>query len=307
MLVKTMRYSPGKKRYKLLFMAVPFMIIVVMFHYMPLVGWFYTLFDYVPGVPLLQCDFVGLKYFKMVLTDVNTLRVLKNTMIFGTIGILLSPLPLLFAITLNEVKCSPIRRLVQTFTTLPNFISWVIIFSLAFAMFASDGLVNGVLSALGKEVDPSTAYNVMADGKAVYWFQSALVLWKSLGWSSIIYLAAITGIDQELYSAAMVDGAGRFRCALHVTIPAMAETYFVLLVLSIGNFLNTGFQQYLLFKNPMTGPNIEVIDLYVYRIGLEMSDYSYGIAIGIMKFVVSVSLLIFANLLSKRVRGKTIL
>lgn len=283
------------------------MIIVVMFHYMPLVGWFYTLFDYVPGVPLLQCDFVGLKYFKMVLTDVNTLRVLKNTMIFGTIGILLSPLPLLFAITLNEVKCSPIRRLVQTFTTLPNFISWVIIFSLAFAMFASDGLMNGILSALGKEVNPSTAYNVMADGKAVYWFQAALGLWKSLGWSSIIYLAAITGIDQELYSAAKVDGAGRFRCALHVTIPAMAETYFVLLVLSIGNFLNTGFEQYLLFKNPMTGPNIEVIDLYVYRIGLEMSDYSYGIAIGIMKFLVSVSLLIFANMLSKRVRGKTIL
>lgn len=307
MLVKTMRYSRGKKRYKLLFMAAPFMIIVVMFHYMPLVGWFYTLFDYVPGVPLLQCDFVGLKYFKMVLTDVNTLRVLKNTMIFGTIGILLSPLPLLFAITLNEVKCSPIRRLVQTFTTLPNFISWVIIFSLAFAMFASDGLMNGILSALGKEVNPSTAYNVMADGKAVYWFQAALGLWKSLGWSSIIYLAAITGIDQELYSAAKVDGAGRFRCALHVTIPAMAETYFVLLVLSIGNFLNTGFEQYLLFKNPMTGPNIEVIDLYVYRIGLEMSDYSYGIAIGIMKFLVSVSLLIFANLLSKRVRGKTIL
>lgn len=283
------------------------MILVLMFHYMPLIGWLYALFDYIPGVPLFQCDFVGLKYFKLVLTDINTLRVLKNTLIFGTIGVALTPLPMLFAITLNEVKCSPIRRIVQTFTTLPNFISWVIIFSLAFAMFASDGLVNGILSALGKNVDPTTAYNVMADGKAVYWFQSALGLWKGLGWSSIIYLAAITGIDQELYSAAKVDGAGRFRCALHVTIPAMAETYFVLLVLSIGNFLNTGFEQYMLFKNPMTGPNIEVLDLYVYRIGLEMSDYSYGIAIGIMKFVVSVSLLIFANLLSKRVRGKTIL
>lgn len=288
-------------------MAIPFMLIVLLFHYMPLVGWSYTLFNYIPGVPLFQCDFVGLKYFKLVLTDANTLRVLKNTMIFGTIGIVLSPLPMIFAITLNEVKCSPIRRIVQTFTTLPNFISWVIIFSLAFAMFASDGLVNGILSALGKHVDPSTAYNVMADGKAVYWFQSALGIWKSLGWSSIIYLAAITGIDQELYSAAMVDGAGRFRCAIHVTIPAMAGTYLVLLVLSIGNFLNTGFERYLLFKNPMTGPNIEVLDLYVYRIGLEMSDYSYGIAIGIMKFLVSVTLLVFANLLSKRIRGNTIL
>ena len=307
LLVKKKVHTKGKRRYKLLFMALPFMVLVLMFNYLPVVGWLYAFFDYIPGVPLTECDFVGLKYFKMLFTDVNTFRVLKNTLIFGAIGILISPLPMLFAITLNEVKCSPVRRLVQTFTTLPNFISWVIIFSLAFAIFSSDGLMNGILQAFGKEIDPATAYNVMSDGDAVYWFQSCLGLWKSLGWSSIIYLAAIAGIDQELYSAAMVDGAGRLRCAIHVTLPAMSETYFVLLILSIGNFLNTGFEQYMLFKNPMTGPNIEVLDLYVYRIGLEMSDYSYGISIGVMKFIVSAALLIFANLLSKKIRGNSIL
>lgn len=305
--MKKMVHSRGKRRYKLLFMALPFMALVLLFNYMPIIGWLYALFDYIPGVPLFQCDFVGFKYFRLLLTDVNTLRVLKNTLIFGSIGILVSPLPMLFAITLNEVKCGPVRRIIQTFTTLPNFISWVIIFSLSFAIFSSDGLMNGILTALGLPVEPSAAYNVMADGGAVYWFQTLLGLWKSLGWSSIIYLAAIAGIDQELYSAARVDGAGRFRCALHVTLPAMSETYFVLLILSIGNFLNTGFEQYLLFKNPMTGPNIEVLDLYVYRISLEMSDYSYGIAISIMKFIVSASLLIVANQMSKKLRGNPIL
>ena len=125
------------KQYKLLIMALPFMLLVFFFNYIPIFGWIYSVFDYVPGVPLSECDFMGADYFKLMLQDANVLRTLKNTAVFAVISIVLSPLPMLFAILLNEIKNGPVRRFVQTFTTLPNFISWVIIFSLAFSLFSS--------------------------------------------------------------------------------------------------------------------------------------------------------------------------
>lgn len=297
----------GRYRYRLLFMAIPFLILILLFNYMPIFGWAYAMFDYIPGIALKDCDFVGLKYFKMLFTDPNTVRVMKNTLIFAGITILVTPLPMLFAVLLNEVKCRPAQKVIQTFSTIPNFISWVIVYSLAFSIFSYDGLMNSILQTLGFEIDPGSAYNVMGDEKAVYWFQSALQLWKMLGWNAIIYLAAITGIDEELYNAAKVDGAGYFRCAVHITIPALAETYFVLLMLAIGNVLNTGFEQYFLFKNPQTSQTIEVLDLYVYRIGIESQDYSYGVAIGIMKTIVSILLLTLANKAAKKIRGASII
>ena len=292
-----------KKDYKLLYYALPFMIIVLLFNYVPIFGWIYAFFDYVPGVKLNDSEFVGLEYFKLIFTDANVWRSLTNTFIFAILGILFSPLPMFFAILLNEVKNGPVRKIVQTFTTLPNFISWVIIFSLAFTLFSSDGLITTMLLKIGIGTD---GQNLLGDGKAVYIFQSLLGLWKGLGWSSIIYLAAIAGIDQEQYEAARVDGAGYFRCAIHITMPAMIGTFVVLFILNIGNFLNTGYEQYLLFKNSMTADNIEVLDLYAYRIGLENMAYSYGVAISIIKSVVSVVLVTFANLVAKKARGSAV-
>lgn len=293
-------------RYNLLFMALPFIVLIIMFNYLPIAGWSFAFFDYVPGVSLFKNDFVGFDNFKLLFTDTgNILRVLKNTVIFALIGMAFSVLPVAFAMALNEIKCSSARKVIQTFTTLPNFISMVIVFSLAFSIFSNDGLLNSILQSFGIETTATTS--ILGDPDAVYWFQSVIGLWKSLGWSSIVYLAAISGIDMELYDAAMVDGAGRLRCAIHITLPALSQTYFVLLIMSVGNFFNTGFEQYFLFKNPMTSSNIEVLDLYVYRIGLMMQDYSYGIAIGIIKSVVSLCLLFFANYLAKRVRGSGII
>ena len=300
---KALTAAKPRKDYKLLYYALPFMIIVLLFNYVPIFGWIYAFFDYVPGVKLNDSEFVGLEYFKLIFTDANVWRSLTNTFIFAILGILFSPLPMFFAILLNEVKNGPVRKIVQTFTTLPNFISWVIIFSLAFTLFSSDGLITTMLLKLGIGTD---GQNLLGDGKAVYIFQSLLGLWKGLGWSSIIYLAAIAGIDQEQYEAARVDGAGYFRCAIHITMPAMIGTFVVLFILNIGNFLNTGYEQYLLFKNSMTADNIEVLDLYAYRIGLENMDYSYGVAISIIKSVVSVILVTFANLVAKKARGSAV-
>lgn len=293
-----------KKNYSLLFMALPFMVLVILFNYAPIFGWIYSLYDYVPGISIFDCEFVGLEYFKEILKDPNTLRVLKNTIVFAVINIVLTPLPMLFAILLNEVKCGPVKKFVQTFTTLPNFISWVIIFSLAFALFSTDGVITSLIASLtGQE----NGQSVLTSKESVYWFQTLLAQWRILGWNSIIYLAAIAGIDQEQYEAARVDGAGHLKCALHITLPAMMETYVVLFVLNIGNFLNTGYEQYLLFKNSVTAANIEVLDLYVYRIGLENMDYSYGVAISILKSLVSITLVILANIVAKKIRGNTII
>ena len=300
---KALTMTKPRKDYKLLYYALPFMIIVLLFNYVPIFGWIYAFFDYVPGVKLNDSEFVGLEYFKLIFTDANVWRSLTNTFIFAILGILFSPLPMFFAILLNEVKNGPVRKIVQTFTTLPNFISWVIIFSLAFTLFSSDGLITTMLLKLGIGTE---GQNLLGDGNAVYIFQSLLGLWKGLGWSSIIYLAAIAGIDQEQYEAARVDGAGYFRCAIHITMPAMIGTFVVLFILNIGNFLNTGYEQYLLFKNSMTADNIEVLDLYAYRIGLENMDYSYGVAISIIKSVVSVILVTFANLVAKKARGSAV-
>lgn len=293
-----------KKNYRLLLMVLPFMLVVLLFNYVPIFGWIYSVYDYIPGVPLFECDFLGLEYFKLIFTDANVLRTLKNTAIFAVISIVLTPLPMFFAILLNEIKNGAVRKFVQTFTTLPNFISWVIIFSLAFGLFSTDGMLTQAFVKLGITDE---AQSVLSSKESVYWFQTFLAQWKTLGWNSIIYLAAIAGIDQEQYEAARVDGAGYFRCAIHVTLPAMLETYVVLFILNVGNFLNTGYEQYMLFKNSVTAPNIEVLDLYVYRIGLENMDYSYGVAISIIKSVVSIALVVLANLVAKKIRGNTVI
>ena len=292
------------KDYKLLWMAIPFITIVFLFSYVPIFGWIYSFFDYVPGVSIFDCDFVGLEYFKLILKDDNVLRALKNTFVFAIINICLTPLPMLLAILLNELRNGPVKKFVQTFTTLPNFISWVIIFSLATALFASDGIITMLAVKLGLG---DASNSLLGSNEAVYWFQSFLVQWKTLGWNSIIYMAAIAGIDQEQYEAAKVDGAGHFKCAIHVTLPAMMETVVVLFILNIGNFLNTGSEQYLLFKNSLTATNIEVLDLYTYRIGLQNMDYSYGVAISVVKSIVSITLVLAANMVAKKIRGRAVI
>ena len=252
----------GKKRYSLLFMALPLMTLVFLFNYVPLLGWSLAFFDYRPGIPLLQNPFVGLRFFQMFLTDtIDTMRVLQNTLIFGTINIILSPMPMILAILINELRVAFFKKIVQTTTTLPHFVSWVIVFSIAFNFFATDGLINQIFfRQLGWMERPT---NVLADGSAVYWFQTLLGQWKGLGWAAIVYMAAISGIDQELYEAAAIDGAGRFRATINITLPGLVPTYFVLLLLGIGNFLNLGLEQFLLFRNPLTAATIEVIDLFV--------------------------------------------
>jgi ABC-type polysaccharide transport system permease subunit len=229
-------------------MALPLILLVFMFCYMPLFGWVYAFFNYKPGIPLFQCEFVGLKFFKLIFSDaVDMLRVMKNTVIFALLGYVCAPLPMILAMLLNEVRFKPYKKVVQTLTTLPNFISWIIIYSLSFNIFSNDGLLNDVLFDLGL-ITKST--NLLGDKDSVYLFQTLLTLWKTVGWNSIIYLAAISGIDQELYDAAMIDGAGHFRSALHITLPGLMPTFVVLLLLSIGNFVGVDSSSIIILRIP---------------------------------------------------------
>ncbi|WP_238162605.1 sugar ABC transporter permease [Cohnella sp. AR92] len=295
-------------KYKLFLMALPLLIVTFIFFYLPIYGWIYAFYDYFPGIPLSQTPFVGFKWFKSIASNpVQTeevIRVMKNTIAMSGLGIVTSFFPIVFAILLTEVRTGWYRRIVQTLTTIPNFISWILVYAIAFVLFSVDGgLVNTILIKLGI-IDQGI--NFLASGNNVWIPMILWYWWKSLGWSAIIYLAAITGIDQELYEAAEVDGASRFRKIWHITVPGLVPTFFVLLLLSIGNLVNNGIEQYFAFQNAMNKDTIEVLDLYVYNIAFA-NNFPFATVVSMLKSIISVTLLFLANRLSKWVRGESII
>ena len=298
-------HSKKWESYKLFLYVLPCLIFIFIFKYLPLWGWSYAFFQYKPGRDLFKCAFVGLQNFTALFGNAvmrnNLLRVLRNTFGIQILNYLLMPVPMLFAIFLSELKSTKFQKAVQTLTTLPHFISWVIMFSLATSLFGNSGVVNAVLKNFGAE-----GINILTTDQHVWLIQSLLALWKSLGWSAIIYFAAITGLDQEVYEAAMVDGASRWQKIRYITIPLLIPTFFVLLIMGIGNFLNSGIDQFLAFGNAMNKEYIEVLDLYVYNLGIGNGQISFSVAVSMMKSVVAVVLFALANFASKKIRGTSV-
>ncbi|WP_276356782.1 ABC transporter permease [Cohnella caldifontis] len=303
--------KPGRRlpnKYKLFLMALPFLAVTFIFYYLPIYGWIYAFYDYIPGIPLEKTPFVGFKWFRTIAENptqtAEVVRVMKNTVAMSGLGIATSFLPVVFAILLTEIKTGWYRRIVQTLTTIPNFISWILVYSVAFTLFSVDnGLVNTLLLKLGFIDD---GINFLANNRNVWLAMIAWYWWKSLGWGAILYLAAITGIDQELYEAAEVDGASRFRKIWHITVPGIMPTFFVLLLLSIGNFVNNGMEQYFAFQNAMNKDTIEVLDLYVYNIAFS-NNFAFATVVSMLKSIISVFLLFLANGMSKWVRKESII
>jgi putative aldouronate transport system permease protein len=302
--------EPGRKRQgvTLFLISAPLLALTFVFSYLPLLGWAYAFFDYKPGLDLFATPFVGFKYFiSMVANSVlqaDVIRVLINTFGISSLNILTSFLPMFFAIALSELRGNAYRRIVQTITTIPNFISWVLVYSLVFVLLSvNEGVVNKTLLALGIFEQP---YNFLASDKHVWltmWFYST---WKGLGWSAILYYAAITSIDEELFEAAAIDGASRIQRIIHITIPSLMPTFSVLLLLSVSNFLNNGNDQFYVFQNALNKQHIEVLDLYVFNKGFVGRDIPFSTAVGILKTLVSVALLFSANWISKLVRKESI-
>lgn len=294
------------KSIRLFLYVAPFIALVLIFSYYPLYGWIYAFYDYRPPKPFSEAQFVGLKWFKsLVENDIKIkqiVQVLKNTFAMSALTLGTSWLPMLFAVFLNEIRCVKFRKFVQTVTTLPNFVSWVLVYSVAFSLFNSTGMANTLLMKLGFTTEPIL---FLQSTKHVWFTQWLWLTWKNLGWAAIMYIAAISGIDDELFQAAKVDGANRMQLIHHITIPSLIPTYFVLLMINIANFLNNGMEQYYVFQNAFNKQYIQVLDLYVYNTAMGSGSYSVSVAISMLKSVVSVILLVGANTFSKKVRGES--
>ncbi|BCN31233.1 ABC transporter permease [Anaeromicropila herbilytica] len=305
---KSKKRKAKDQSFKYFLLVAPFLVLVFIFSYLPLYGWSYAFFDYRPPLKLSQCEFVGWKWFKYLFGNPMQIKqlinVLKNTFAMSGLGILTSVLPLAFAVFLNEIKCKWFKKLVQTLTTIPNFISWILVYSVAFSLFSSSGMVNHVLQDLGITTD---AIKFLESDSHTWITMMLWGLWKGLGWGAIMYLAALAGADQEQYEAARVDGAGRFKLMWHITVPQLLPTYFVLLMMSIANFLSNGMEQYFIFSNSFNMQHIQVLDLYIYKISMGSASFSLGTALSMMKSIISVTLLWVVNTLSKVFRGESII
>ena len=297
------------EKYRLFLMMLPVIILSFIFAYLPIWGWRYAFFDYKPGGTIGPENFAGLKWFGSLFNDPATVsdlgRVLRNTLIMSGLGIATSWLPIAFAVLLAEIRSTKFQRTVQTLTTIPNFISWVLVYAIAICIFSTDGFINSFLTNVLHRTGANTNYLQIADHT---WLKMLLWgTWKGIGWSAIVYIAGIAGIDQQLYEAARVDGANRFRCIWHITIPGLMPTYMVMLLMSIAGILSNGMEQYLVFENAMNKDVIEVLDLYVYHIGIGQNQIPLSTVVGISKSLVGVTLLFAANGISRTIRGESII
>lgn len=310
--VATPKPEKGEKmemegKYQLFLMLMPFLALVLAFSYLPLYSWRYAFFDYQAGGSLSWDNFVGLKWFRQLVQNhayvSRLISVLKNTLIMSGLGIATSWVPMVFAIFLTEARSARFKRFVQTFTTIPNFISWVLVYAIAFAIFNTDGFINTLLTNI-----TGTAFseNYLNDESGSYLKMLLWGMWKGTGWSAIIYISGISGIDQQLYEAATVDGAGRFQKMWHITVPGLLPTYVVMLVMSIAGILSNGMDQYLVFTNANNKDFLEVLDLYVYTLGIDKGNIPLSTVVGMTKSIISVFLLFVANTVSKWIRGNSV-
>jgi putative aldouronate transport system permease protein len=299
-------------QWQLLVLSVPFMILVLVFNYLPIWGWVYSFFEASQKTMLPNFSkFQGVSMFAKMFSTPRFWDALRNTLAISIIGLFIGYISsIAFAVMLNEVRVKWFKRSMQTISYLPHFISWVVAYSMISVTLSPDGgIFNGILLALGIIDKP---VNWIIQNNPTIWMVLVLSqLWKSLGWNSIIYLSAMAGIDPGLYESAQIDGAGRVRRIFSITIPCIMPTIRLLLILSIGRILSVGFEQYLLMQKPLTLQFSEVIETLAYRTvwgsnnpGRMYRDISFATAIGMMNSVVSLILLISANKLSSLVDGE---
>lgn len=294
------RKTIARQKY-LILMVITFVVWVIIFRYVPLWGWLMAFQEYKPWKPITDQQWVGLKQFIELFKDVDFYRSMRNTLAMSFLGLAFGfPIPIMLALLINEIKHPRFKRTVQTISYLPHFVSWVVIASIVFRVLSPLGIVNEVLIRLGI-IDNAIAF--MGEPAYFWWIVVFTDLWKEMGWNSIVYLAAMAGVSPELHEAAIIDGAGRFKRMWYVTIPGIMPTIVVLLVLSIGNIINIGFERQFLLRTASTRDVADVIDLYILNYGIGTGRFSFGTAAGVFKSVVSLTLLTIANWLSRRTTG----
>jgi putative aldouronate transport system permease protein len=293
-----MRALGKKKEWPLLLLLMPALVYFLIYHFIPISGMVMAFQDYrIFG----KSPFVGLKHFRILFSSPAFMQVMRNTLIISFMKIVLFfPLPIIFALMLNEVRSSILRKFIQSTTYLPHFLSWVVIAGIWIAFLSpTNGGLNQLLGMFN--VPPR---DFMTDKGAIRWVLFASETWRSLGWDSIIYLAALASISPSLYESADLDGAGAFQKMWYITIPELLPTMVTVFILNMGFFLNAGFDQVFNMMNDSVISVVDILDTYVYRIGLLNMQYSFSTAASLFKGVIGLVLILAAHQGSRKITGK---
>ena len=288
-----------RRDWQLYSLAIMPLLFFAIFRYLPMIGNVIAFRTYQPGGPLFGTQWVGLQYFDLVVHDPTFWHVFFNTLILGGLTLAFGfPAPVILALLLNEVWTRGLKRFVQTVSYLPHFLSVVVVAAIILQGLDLNGVVNEALHAVG--------HSPIAFMQAPGWFRAVYVssdIWQMAGWGTILYLAALSTIDQQLYEQAMIDGASRWKQTWHVTLPGIRPTMVVILILNTGTFMAIGFEKVLLLYNPLTYPTADVISTYLYRVGIVSGSFSYAAAIGLFESVIGLTLVLSANTIARRVVG----
>lgn len=286
-------------------MSLPFLLHLVLFRFGPIFGWIMAFQEYRPGRPIWDQPWVGLQQFRSIFADSTFWRVLRNTLAMATIKLVMGTFfAVLIAVLVNETRNRPFKRTVQTISYLPHFISWVVAANLILEVMSPRGVVNDLLIGLGI-IDEPVLW--MGQPQLFWWIIGWSHVWKTAGFGAIIYLAAMTSIDPQLYEAADIDGAGRLQRIWHITLPGVRATFVILLILNIGHLMEAGFEQQYLLQNSLVQDYSEVFTIYVLRYGLKLSRYSFATAAGIFRSAVSITLIVIANFIANRMGEETLM
>lgn len=302
-------HTPKKRRLRdmwweqryLLAMSLPIMIWLIVFAYVPIVGWVIAFFNFRPGISILDSNFIGLHNFRLMLYDPAFSNAIRNTFIFSVLGMVTGYISAIgFALLLNELRSLRAKKVVQTVSYLPHFVSWVVVAGMVIQVLSLEGVINSILIFFRVIDEPR---NWMAYPQYFYAIVTLANLWKGLGWSTIIYLSAMAGIDPELYEAAAADGAGRLRRIWHITMPGITPLIILLMIMSIGGLLSTGFEDKMLLRNAFNHHVADVVALYVLRTGIQAGRFSFGTAVSIVMSIISLILVVTANQVSRKFTG----
>ena len=276
-------------------MLLPGVLYYAVFKIGPIFGLTIVFYDYLPPLGIAGSRFVGLAHFQRLFTDPKFFQLLQNTLMLAFMNLIFYfPIPIILSVLLNEIFHFKYKRVLQSFVYLPHFLSWTVLVGIFYIFLAPSGIVNQMLGNMGLNT-----INFLAEPS---WFRPLIVLeiiWREAGWGTIIYLAALSGVDVQLYEAAVMDGAGRFKRVWHITLPSIRSTIVILFILRLGNFLDTGFEQIYLMMNSMNRKVADVFDTYVYVEGILNGSFSYTSAVGLFKSMVALLLVITTNKIVK--------
>lgn len=291
-----------KKTWPLHMMLLPGILLVILFKYIPLSGILIAFKDFIPRKGIFGSPWVGLENFEYMFTLPDTLRVMWNTLKIAVLKILINfPIPILVAILLNEIRSKKYKKTIQTIIYLPYFISWVILAGMILDIFSVEGIINQLLGVFG--MDPVF---FMGDKEPFLGLLIGTDVWKNFGYGTVVYLAAITGVDESLFESARIDGASRFKQILYITLPSIAPIVLMMMILNLGNILNAGFEQIFTLYSPRVYETADIIDTFVYRISLVEANYSLGTAVGLLKSIVSFILIVSSYKLANKYSDYTI-